>query len=95
MLERFMDSFEIYKKCQEGKYDPNFLTKLVQNYRSHEAILRIPNELFYDSELEICGGENIHRAENWSELPNKQFPIIFHATHGLEKRHENSPRFVI
>lgn len=91
MLERFMDSFEIYKKCQEGKYDPNFITKLVQNYRSHEAILRIPNELFYDSELEICGGHKIHRAENWSELPNKKFPIIFHATHGLEKRHESSP----
>lgn len=42
--------------------------------RSHEAILRIPNELFYDSELKACEGDefdirNFYCA--WEELPKK------------------------
>ena len=34
-----------------GKYNNCIITKLVQNFRSHSAILRIPSELFYNSEL--------------------------------------------
>lgn len=42
--------------------------------RSHEAILRIPNELFYDSELKPCQTDeldvrNLYCA--WEELPKK------------------------
>ena len=87
-----MESFQIYQKGEQDKYDPNFITKLVKNYRSHIAILQLPNQMFYDNELVPCGGKEIYRAENWSELPNKKFPIIFHAVHGLERRDVHSPR---
>lgn len=53
-LERLMNDNPLYKKKEDGSgYDPKFITKLVQNFRSHEAILRIPNKLFYDNELEV------------------------------------------
>lgn len=32
-------------------YDPNFITKLTQNYRSHPEILEVPNRLFYHGDL--------------------------------------------
>ena len=92
MLERLMDFCEVYQKGLDGKYDPNFITKLVKNYRSHENILQIPNQMFYENELVACGGEEVNRAKNWSELPNKNFPLIFHALHGLEERDKYSLR---
>ncbi|XP_033218429.1 putative helicase MOV-10 [Belonocnema kinseyi] len=91
MLERLMNRVELYQKGEDNKYNPNFLTKLVKNYRSHETILHVPNELFYENELESCGGKEIFRAENWSNLPKKHFPIIFHAIRGIEKRDKSSP----
>lgn len=42
--------------------------------RSHEAILRIPNELFYDNELKVCesNGFDIRNLYcTWEELPKK------------------------
>lgn len=35
-----------------GKYDGQFITQLVKNYRSHSAILHMPNKLFYDGTLQ-------------------------------------------
>ncbi|XP_033218428.1 putative helicase MOV-10 [Belonocnema kinseyi] len=86
MLERMMNRVKLYQRDKNGKYNPNFLTKLVKNFRNHEAILRIPNQLFYENELVSFGGEEIFRSKNWSKLPNKKFPIIFHAVHGTEKK---------
>lgn len=42
--------------------------------RSHEAILRIPNELFYDSELKACERSELDVRNTycaWEELPKK------------------------
>lgn len=42
--------------------------------RSHEAILRIPNELFYDSELKACESNELDVRSlycAWEELPKK------------------------
>lgn len=92
MLERLMERNYLYKKDEDGKYDDNFLTKLVQNYRSHEAIIQLPNEMFYENELIACAGEDANSAENWPYLPRKKFPIIFHAIYGYEER-DSSHRF--
>lgn len=35
------------------KYNSIYITQLVKNYRSHAAILHIPNKLFYDNKLEV------------------------------------------
>lgn len=45
LLERLME-LELYKTN-----NPNFITMLKQNYRSHELILRLPNKFFYNNEL--------------------------------------------
>lgn len=94
MLQRLMEKSCAYKKNDDGKYDANFITKLVQNYRSHEAIIRLPNQMFYENELVACAGKEAYSAENWSHLPRRKFPIIFHATHGVEQ-HDSSHRYFI
>ncbi|XP_036139597.1 putative helicase MOV-10 isoform X2 [Monomorium pharaonis] len=85
MLERLMNVCGLYKK-QDEKYNPNYITKLVKNYRSHENLLHISNQLFYDNELEICGGADTQMALNWSYLPNKNFPMIFQEVRDIEIR---------
>ena len=64
---------EIYKrKEEEPHYDNRVLTKLLRNYRSHPAILKLPNRMFYDNELEVHADE-LERESlcNWEKLPNK------------------------
>ncbi|NXL99132.1 SDE3 helicase, partial [Tyrannus savana] len=95
LLERLMLHNPLYQKSSEG-YDPQFVTKLLCNYRSHEAILRITNELFYDSELKACEGDGLDVRNfycNWEELPKKGFPIIFHGVCGENQREEKNPSF--
>ncbi|NWV38852.1 SDE3 helicase, partial [Grantiella picta] len=95
LLERLMLHNPLYKKSSGG-YDPQFITKLLWNYRSHEAILRIPNELFYDNELKVCKKDGLDIRNlfcTWEELPKKGFPIIFHGVHGEDQREAKSPSF--
>ncbi|NWW93425.1 SDE3 helicase, partial [Rhynochetos jubatus] len=95
LLERLMLHNPLYKKSSGG-YDPQFVTKLLWNYRSHEAILRIPNELFYDSELKACESDDLDVRSlycAWEELPKKGFPIILHGVCGEEQREAKSPSF--
>lgn len=92
MLERLMDTCKPYRK-ESGKYNPNALTKLLKNYRSHPALIKVSNELFYENELESVGDEMIHIAMNSDILPNSNFPLIFHNTHGVDRREQNSPSY--
>lgn len=85
MLERLMTTCEPYKK-QNGNYNPNYITKLINNYRSHEKLLHISNKLFYDGDLKACGGADTQIALNWPILPNKNFPMIFQEVQGEEER---------
>lgn len=42
----------IYMKHQKTKiFNPKYITQLVKNYRSHEAILHVANALFYEDTL--------------------------------------------
>uniref|UniRef100_A0A8D2NDG8 RNA helicase n=1 Tax=Zonotrichia albicollis TaxID=44394 RepID=A0A8D2NDG8_ZONAL len=95
LLERLMLHNPLYQKSSGG-YDPRFITKLLWNYRSHEAILRIPNELFYDNELKVCRSNGLDIRNlfcTWEELPKKGFPIIFHGVCGEDQREAKSPSF--
>ena len=51
-------SLELYKQSEAGSqhhhYNTAVITKLLRNYRSHPAILKLPNDMFYDSELVPC-----------------------------------------
>lgn len=55
LLERLMEN-EVYQKNPESNcYNANVLTKLVNNYRSHPAIIAPSNRLFYDGDLIASG----------------------------------------
>ena len=64
-------STNLYQR-KNGKYNELYIMQLVQNYRSHPEILRIPNELFYENTLKACArdgknsndNDNIHASFN-------------------------------
>ncbi|XP_073471825.1 putative helicase MOV-10 [Aquarana catesbeiana] len=94
LLERLMTHNPLYEKSITGAYNPEFVTKLLLNYRSHPDILTIPNELFYDKELQSKADQMVtHAYCNWEKLPKKGFPIIFHGVLGKDEREGNSPSF--
>ncbi|KAI4903009.1 hypothetical protein NFI96_012038, partial [Prochilodus magdalenae] len=96
LLERLMTQNSLYQKIQDGcqAYDSRFVTKLLRNYRSHPAILKIPNELFYDNELQVFADQVEREAFcNWEHLPKQGFPVIFHGVMGKDERESNSPSF--
>jgi helicase MOV-10 len=75
-------------------YNGHFVVKLVRNYRSHPEILKVPNELFYDKELQPYADRMLRESLcQWSELPKKDFPILFHGVIGKDEREERSPSF--
>lgn len=77
LMERMM-KLDRYKPNPD--YDNNFVTQLLDNYRSHPAILHFSNEEFYDSKLRAkSSSDEVMLGTKWRELPNKKFPIIFHS----------------
>ncbi|XP_026122041.1 putative helicase mov-10-B.1 [Carassius auratus] len=96
LLERLMKQNALYQKSQDGHsgFDTRFVTKLLRNYRSHPAILKIPNELFYENELQVFANQMEREAFClWEHLPNKGFPVVFHGVMGKDERESNSPSF--
>lgn len=70
------------------------VVKLVKNFRSHEAILRFPNENFYRGDLQTCAPRRmVDSFINRSILPNPRFPILFHGIVGKDDRDASSPSF--
>ena len=74
------------------------VSKLLQNYRSHPAILEVPNRLFYDNELQVCA-DRLNREAfcKWEHLAaaakKNGFPIVFHGVEGKDMQEERSPSF--
>ncbi|XP_032370048.1 putative helicase mov-10-B.1 [Etheostoma spectabile] len=95
LLERLMRHNPLYQKSKEsGHFDTRFVTKLLRNYRSHASILKIPNELFYENELQVFADQWEREIYcNWEHLPKKGFPLIFHGVMGKDEREANSPSF--
>ncbi|KAJ8260425.1 hypothetical protein GJAV_G00181950 [Gymnothorax javanicus] len=95
LLERLMRDNPLYQKDEKsGRFNQRFVTKLLRNYRSHPAILKIPNELFYDGELQVFGNKELRNSYcNWEHLPKQGFPLIFHGVMGKDEREGNSPSF--
>ncbi|KAG9352845.1 hypothetical protein JZ751_017421 [Albula glossodonta] len=73
LLERLMLDNPLYQKEEKsGRFNNKFVTKLLRNYRSHPAILKIPNELFYDGELQVFADKELRNSYcNWEHLPKK------------------------
>ncbi|XP_032376607.1 putative helicase mov-10-B.1 [Etheostoma spectabile] len=93
LLERMMRDFALYQK-DKGVFNNRFVTKLLRNYRSHPAILKVPNELFYDEELQCCADEMLRNSYcRWEYLKKEDFPVIFKGVTGVDDREASSPSF--
>ncbi|XP_065066757.1 RNA helicase Mov10l1-like [Rhopilema esculentum] len=96
MLERLI-SRSLYARneiefADDGCYNPLLVTKLVNNYRSHESLLNLSSTLFYHGELRpFAKPELINSFIDADFLPNKKFPLIFHGVRGEDMREGNSP----
>ena len=89
-----MSTCDVYKRRDDGTYDTRLLTKLVCNYRSHPAILELPNSCFYDGELKPFAYKLLRESLcSWEWLPKQGFPLIFHGVVGQDMREETSPSF--
>lgn len=51
-FEQLFNSAMYERHTETLKFNQTYITQLVRNYRSHRAILKIPNELFYENSLE-------------------------------------------
>lgn len=45
---------------QTGEFNKTYITQLVNNYRSHPSILKVPNELFYENKLKAMVLPGMH-----------------------------------
>ncbi|XP_050220618.1 probable RNA helicase SDE3 [Mercurialis annua] len=85
-LQRLFE-FESYRNEDEC-----FVTKLVQNYRCHPAILHLPSKLFYNGELLACKEyASASVTNNLDILRNKEFPVVFVGIQGCDEREGNNP----
>eukprot|EP00977_Amphora_coffeiformis_P005586 scaffold1171_cov177-Amphora_coffeaeformis.AAC.16 len=91
-MER-LTRYPAYKKQKStGEYFPGLITMLRRNYRSHESIIRLPNEMFYDGDLSCHADQaTSHNMCQWEHLPRVDFPVFFHAVKGENLREESSP----
>ena len=90
-LERLMLR-RIYSRGRNGRYDERVLTQLTHNFRSHEALLELPNRLFYDNALECKASAMLrNHCIGWDQLPNPKVPMIFHGIIGKDMRERGSP----
>ncbi|XP_074532791.1 RNA helicase Mov10l1 isoform X2 [Halichoeres trimaculatus] len=90
LLERLMAN-PLYSRHDWG-YNPNLVTKLIYNYRSHEALLTLPSKLFYQDELVVKAPRTtVDSLCQWKILPKKDFPLLVHGVRGTEMREGNNP----
>ncbi len=89
ILEKYM-ALPLYCKTN-GKYNQQYISKLLRCYRCHPDIIKIPNELFYDDELIDHSGDRARGLTSWKHLVTQNVPMIFHNVSGDNIREENSP----
>ncbi|XP_014371932.2 putative helicase mov-10-B.1 [Papilio machaon] len=88
LLQRLRTTFENFYSD-----DPNFITMLVKNFRSHPDILAIPNELFYENNLQALAQFDPISEKSILNLPGGNRAVIFHAVNSKEQRMGKAPSF--
>ncbi|KAG7085878.1 hypothetical protein E1B28_003411 [Marasmius oreades] len=89
-IERLMGR-EIYDEVEGYGIS---VVKLTKNYRSHNAILKFPNEQFYGGDLEPCADPAVTNLYlNSPHVVSPKFPIVFHSVFGKDEREASSPSY--
>lgn len=79
---------------QNDEHNAHMVTKLLRNFRSHADILKVPNEMFYNTELKVFADEMITQSMlTWEGLPTKGVPLLFHGVCGKDMRECNNPSY--
>lgn len=97
LLERLIKTHPAYARnldehLDSAGYNPRVLTMLLNCYRCHPDILKLPNELFYHGALVAAADRLVtHNLETWPGLPKPKFPLVFHGVEGENTRESNSP----
>nr|XP_006811620.1 PREDICTED: LOW QUALITY PROTEIN: putative helicase Mov10l1-like [Saccoglossus kowalevskii] len=93
LTQRLLYNRDEDKFKDHGNYDPLLVTKLVENYRSHPALLKLSSKIFYHDELIAQADEKKTDCLcQWESLTNKNsFPILFHGLKGEDLREGDSP----
>jgi len=96
-LERLIKSTALYRRDlvrfpgSQG-FNPYRIVKLVDCYRCHSEILKVPNEALYDGDLQPKADPVlVNSLLSWVGLPNKKFPVLFHGAEGENDREADSP----
>lgn len=99
-MERLLTHSPLYSTTSDcitglSAYPPELVTMLTRNYRSHESIIKLPNDMFYDTKLVACGDRMVTNSmARWEHFPttrSKDFPIMFHSIDGENLREGKSP----
>ncbi|XP_041969109.1 probable RNA helicase SDE3 isoform X2 [Aricia agestis] len=88
LLHRLM---EVYPQMYTS--DSDYITMLVQNYRSNPDILAIPNEFFYDSALQAKAEPDDLSTTSVLGLTGGDRAVVFHAVTSREQRMGEAPSF--
>ncbi|EIW51636.1 P-loop containing nucleoside triphosphate hydrolase protein [Trametes versicolor FP-101664 SS1] len=89
-LERLMEMPVYDSQTGRGRS----FVKLLNNFRSHQAILDYPNAQFYNNELQVCGATTTINALLGSPvLVSPRWPVVFHYISGENERESTSPSY--
>lgn len=90
LMERLMehDSYSRNEKYANfGMYNPHYVTKLLNNYRSNSFIMDICSKKFYESELSYANEVDVGLLRKLQ----LSAPVVMHHVDGFDKQEEDSP----
>lgn len=80
-MERIMTKPRYSMNPIDKTFDKKYVTQLLDNYRSHPAILQFSNVLFYESKLRAKVAEPDRSfGTRWNMLSSARFPVLFHCS---------------
>ncbi|QQP55758.1 Uncharacterized protein FKW44_000200, partial [Caligus rogercresseyi] len=82
---RLMTCDPLYNREKTGKFRPEFVTKLIHNYRSDFRLLKLPSDLFYEGEL-IARALPCLAITRAREKMGFRFPFVFIDVQGTVNR---------